>query len=260
MSVTLHDQGTGALPALVLIHGIPGSIHWFGALAERLGEFRVIRVDTSGQGAGGAPLDSAARTAEVVEALAALELPACVVVGHSFGAELALGVAAALPGVRGAVVIGQSPDYTGARVPTWAAGVVRPSVIRFAQRWTPAPLVRLGNRSGFGPGFRAATVAGLADLVVADFRAAQPAGLHYALSARGAEFAADPLDARVARLGLPVLVVHGRHDRLYDCARAADRYAAAGARVHIVEEAGHSPQVERPDEVAAVIRDFLTTL
>lgn len=260
MSVTLHDQGSGALPALVLIHGIPGSIHWFDALAGRLERFRVIRVDTSRQGAAGAPLDSAARTAEVVAALSALDLTDLVVAGHSFGAELALGVAATLPGVRGAVVIGQSPDYTGANLPTWAAALVRPPVIRLAQRWTPAPLVRLGNHAGFGPGFRAESVAGLPDLVVTDFRAAQPRGLHYALAARGAEFALDPLDARVARLDLPVLVVHGRHDRLYDCARATDRYAAAGARVHIVERAGHSPQVEQPGEVATAIEDFVATL
>jgi len=36
-----------------------------------------------------------------------------------------------------------------------------------------------------------------------------------------------------------------------------DRYAAAGARVEVIDTAGHSPNVEAPDQVAAIIRDFL---
>jgi pimeloyl-ACP methyl ester carboxylesterase len=43
----------------------------------------------------------------------------------------------------------------------------------------------------------------------------------------------------------------------YDCATTADRYAAAGAQIEIIEDAGHSPHVERPAQVGRLLREFL---
>ncbi|WP_446225330.1 alpha/beta fold hydrolase [Nocardia sp. IBHARD005] len=35
------------------------------------------------------------------------------------------------------------------------------------------------------------------------------------------------------------------------------RFAAAGADTHLVEHAGHSPQVEQPDEFVSVLGEFI---
>ncbi|WP_336087692.1 alpha/beta fold hydrolase [Nocardia sp. SSK8] len=250
------DEGPKTAPPIVCLHGIAGSRDWFAAVAERLtGEFRVIRVDLDDRVA---DLRAAARTAPVADLLDELGVTGATVVGHSFGAEVALELAVRSDRVARVVVVGQAPDYRQARIPSIAKWVVRPASVRLVQWLVPGPVVRLVMRSAFAPGFRYESAPGLADSVVRDFRATVPAALAYTAGARRDDLAADPLDARVAALDLPVLVVHGRRDHLYDHATVLSRYAAAGARTHLVEHAGHTPQVEQPDEFATVLREFVT--
>ena len=78
------------------------------------------------------------------------------------------------------------------------------------------------------------------------------------LVTRRDRMAARPLDAQVRDAGKPTLVILGGRDHFYG-ARSADRYRAAGARVEIQPESGHSPLVEMPEPTAAIIRDFLDT-
>lgn len=256
--VLFVDEGPREGPVIVFVHGIPGSVDWFAGVAERLaGQYRVIRVDVHEQGAVDGDFGVAARTAPVAALLDELALTDVTVVGHSFGAEIALELAAGSPRVRAVVVVGQAPDARAARIPGFASWLVQPWAVRLAQRWTPAVVIRAANRTVFAPRFRYHSAPGLSDAVVRDFRAAVPAGLAYAVGARLDELAADPLDARAARLDVPVLAVHGRHDQLYDSVETLARFAAAGAHTHLVEHAGHSPQVEQPDEFVAVLRDFL---
>ncbi|APE37499.1 hypothetical protein BOX37_30230 [Nocardia mangyaensis] len=252
------DEGLRTGPAIVFVHGIPGSVDWFAGVAERLtGAYRVIRVDVHEQGARTADFGAESRATPIIELLDELALTGVAIVGHSFGAELALAVAARSARVARVVVVGQAPDYRAASIPSAARWVVRPWSVRLAQRWTPGLVIRLANRAVFAPRFRWSSAPGLAEAVVRDFRSAAPAGLAYAVGARAADLAVDPLDARVAALDLPVLAVHGRHDQLYDSTETLSRFAAAGARVHLVEHAGHAPQVEQPDEFVTVLREFL---
>lgn len=256
--VLFLDEGSRDGPAIVFVHGIPGSVDWFSAVAERLaGGHRVIRVDVRDHGARTGDFTAAARSVSIAGMLDELDLSGVTVVGHSFGAEIAVELAATSDRVARVVVVGQAPDYRAANIPAFAKWVVRPWTVRLAQRWTPAVVIRLANRAVFAPRFRYDSAPGLADAMVRDFRGAVPAGLAYAAGARAEDLAADPLDARIAALDLPVLAVHGRHDHLYDSARTLARYAEAGARTHLVEHAGHSPQVEQPDEFTTVLREFV---
>ncbi|GAD83557.1 alpha/beta fold hydrolase [Nocardia asteroides] len=249
------DEGPRNGPVIVFVHGIPGSVDWFAGVAERLtGEYRVIRVDVHEQAG---DFTAAARTAPVAALLDELELARVTVVGHSFGAEIALELGAVSPRVARVVVVGQAPDYQPAAIPSAARWVVRPWSVRLVQRVTPGLVIRLANRTTFAPRFRYQSAPGLSDALVRDFRAAIPAGLAYAAGARADDLAARPLDERVAELDLPVLAVHGRHDTLYDSTTTLARFAAAGARTHLVEHAGHAPQVEQPDEFVAVLTEFI---
>ncbi|MFC4126131.1 alpha/beta fold hydrolase [Nocardia rhizosphaerae] len=248
------DEGEPSAPAIVCVHGIPGSVDWFAAVAERLvAEHRVIRVDVHDQDV----FDAESRTAPLVVLIDELQLRGVTVIGHSFGAEIALELAAVSDRVARAVVVGQAPDYGAANIPAVASWFVRPWTVRLAQRWTPDLVIRLANRGVFAPRFRFGSAPGLAEAVVRDFRAARPEAMAYAVSGRVDDLAAHPLDARVAALGKPVLAVHGRHDHLYDSTETLCRFGAAGARTHLVEHAGHSPQVEQPDEFCTVLREFL---
>jgi proline iminopeptidase len=64
------------------------------------------------------------------------------------------------------------------------------------------------------------------------------------------------LRADLRSLELPALVVHGREDPipLESSQAAAD---ALGARLVILEDTGHVPYVERPDELFESITSFL---
>lgn len=75
----------------------------------------------------------------------------------------------------------------------------------------------------------------------------------------GDAFMHDPtLGARLSGLALPTLVLWGESDRIVGPAYGR-QFAAAipGARFEPVPEAGHFPQIERPDAVTATTDDFL---
>lgn len=98
---TYTDEGRG--PAIVAIHGLPGSTRDFRWLGAALPEtVRFIRLDLPGFG--GTPLttgpgpDLDARGAFVVSALAALGLERSMIIGHSMGGGVALSAASQAPG------------------------------------------------------------------------------------------------------------------------------------------------------------------
>jgi 2-succinyl-6-hydroxy-2,4-cyclohexadiene-1-carboxylate synthase len=69
--------------------------------------------------------------------------------------------------------------------------------------------------------------------------------------------ASPPVWERLGSLRSPVLLTAGEQDRRY--ATAAQRMAEEipDARVKLIRDAGHAPQLEAPDEFAAVLREFL---
>lgn len=110
---TDHDDGaTSGLP-LVFLHGLTQQQHYWGPVLARLPGRRVIAVDQRGHGEASGPqvteqsdfsIPRLAR--DVIEVLDQVGVPEAVVVGHSWGASVALHAAAALPErVRAAVLI-----------------------------------------------------------------------------------------------------------------------------------------------------------
>ncbi len=66
------------------------------------------------------------------------------------------------------------------------------------------------------------------------------------------------LRRRLHRYGGPSLVLWGEHDRMVPRAHgAAYAEGLAGATFRLIDGAGHSPQVERPEETANLVRAFL---
>ncbi len=93
------DEGAG--PAVVAVHGLPGSARDFRWLAAALTGVRVVRLELPGFGE--TPLATApgpslaARGAFVVSALEALGVERCVLLGHSMGGGVALAAAVQAP-------------------------------------------------------------------------------------------------------------------------------------------------------------------
>lgn len=254
--VLVRDDGPVAGPVIVLVHGFSGSHGWFDDVAARLTDtVRVIRADLLGHGGTGGPAADAPLQAAVLEAvLDRLGVRrGATVAGHSFGADVAVELAERSSRVARVAVLAQAPDYDGA---------VFPRGNELMTHRLPAAVLhgggQLASRALGGvlrvrppkdPRTRA-----LSRLALADFRAVDTGMFRVVLADRRARLDRRPLDAQIADSGKPALAVLGSDDHFYGD-RAKDRYAAAGADVHVLPT-GHSVQVEAPDDVARLLREF----
>lgn len=189
------------------------------------------------------PADLAAYADLVADMLAWLARPSVVLVGWGLGGAAALAVVRrSVPGVRGVVLV----------------GLGAPTVV-------PAPLlatlrdVVCGRRpqhfgtEGFAPG----TDLDVMRLAWAEQVRTDPrVWLADLETLAGLDVAALAEDAR-----LPALVVTGAHDR-FATPEAARVLAASlpGARVEVVEDAGHQLPVERPERLVTLVSEFVEGL
>jgi pimeloyl-ACP methyl ester carboxylesterase len=68
------------------------------------------------------------------------------------------------------------------------------------------------------------------------------------------------LKRRIHRVAAPTLVIWGKTDAVIAPAYAQEfAERIAGARVALVDNAGHLPHLERPDEVTRLVREFLAS-
>ncbi|MFI5606228.1 alpha/beta fold hydrolase [Amycolatopsis sp. NPDC051903] len=246
IALHLREDGPGEAPAVLLVHGFSGSLHsWDGVAPLLAGSHRVLRADLRGHGCTGGHtgLDARSQATTLAAALKLAGADHVTAVGHSFGADVVLELAALSGIVDRIVLIGQAPDYSHATFPPGNGLLAVPFVGRLIHRLAGAAPVELALRP---TRLRQAH---------ADFSVTSPAMAQAVLTERRRLLSTRPLDAQVAALGLPTLAVLGRRDRLYDHTAAAVRYRAAGARVEELD-AGHTPFTDRPAEVAELVAHF----
>ena len=260
--VHVREDGPVEGPVLVLLHGFASSMHSFDRVAPLLAATcRVIRVDLLGHGGSGrsaAGYDSDHQGAMVDGLLDQLGAAPGIVVGHSFGADVAIALAEQSRRVAGLVVIGQAPDYSSARIPRggWLMG--NPLAARLIRRFAPAPAVRRVARFAFAPGARPEALFDHPGRIVEDFRLTVPEVYRTVLVDRPRELDQRGLDQRLRDLGLPTLAILGAQDQLYPAGPTRARYAAVpNVRVEMLEGSGHSPVLEQPHEVAGLILQFV---
>jgi len=245
---------------MLLIHGFTGRGTAWGAHATAFARaFRVITVDLPGHGRSGSADParmSVERTADDLATIirGANAVPADVI-GYSLGARIALRLAVAHPEVVRRLVL-ESPSAglatAGERAARrradedLAARIERDGVAAFVAMWERQPVF--------------ATHAALPPARAARLRAMRlanrPAGL--AASLRGAgQGSMEPLFGRLAAVGAPTIVIAGALD---DRGRPrAERVARGipGARLELVEGAGHTPHEEQPAAFRRLALDFL---
>ena len=241
-------------PTLLLLHGFTGSAAaWADHLPGLEAAVDVLAVDLPGHG--GASDAGAASVEATAEALAArLSGGRAHVLGYSLGARIALRLAIAHPAVVDRLVL-ESPSAGIAdpgerearrRSDEQLAGEIeRDGVEAFVDRWERNPVF--------------ATHAALAPAVAARQRtirlARDPRGLAQSLRLAG-QGAMEPLHSRLGEVRAPTLVITGA----LDPARPRAELVAAGvpgARLVVVDGAGHTPHLERPDAFRRLVIDFL---
>jgi pimeloyl-ACP methyl ester carboxylesterase len=257
LRVNLAEWGAGA--PVVLLHGLGGSSAYMRPLAERLARTRrVVAVDLPGHG-GSDPLEpfslaGAARVLARAAALAGAERPA--VLGHSFGAPLAVEWAAAGP-VAGLVLcspVGMVPlelrlarfvlpvhRALAATEPIWErVAATRPLPRRLVFGW----FVGMAAVDGVPPALARAMLRDAAR-AAATVPAALPA------------LAAVDLAAVAARVRAPAIVIRGGVDRSA-AASGPPLAAALGAPELVLPQVGHMPMLEAPYAFGAAVSEFLS--
>jgi pimeloyl-[acyl-carrier protein] methyl ester esterase len=260
--VELHVVEEGAGRPVVLLHGWSFSAEALAPQRAALARIaRVLAVDLRGHGASPAPeagydVDGAA--GDVAALLERRSLDGVVLVGWSWGGEVALAaLAAARPRVAALALLSATPRFTAA--PDWPHGLPEANVRALSRR-----LARdlEGTRRLFVEGMLAdgevppAERAALVDRLLAT---APP--LHAARATLDALARAD-LRARVAAAAhLPALVVHGERDAV--CLPGAARWLAGAlprARLALLPGAGHAPHLTRAAEVNALLAGLVEAL
>jgi 3-oxoadipate enol-lactonase len=252
----LQYERRGRGPALLLAQGLGGnSLHWgepFLAALER--DFELLLYDHRGVGRS-APADGAVTVAgmaaDALGLLDALELPAAHVLGISMGGMVAQELALTEPRRVRSLTLGCTSCGGTQSKPT------PPEVVR---RLTAAVLSRDRERM-LRTGF---------ELVVSRAHAAEPA--HYAafaaaarrfpasvsvLMAQQAAVEAHDAYARLRGLRVPTLVIHGSADELL--APINGELVASlipGARLELLDGAGHLFFWEQPQRSAELVRTF----
>jgi pimeloyl-ACP methyl ester carboxylesterase len=233
------EEGEG--PAIVLIHGIPGSERDFRWFCSAMGpEFRCLRLVIPGFG--GAPLETMpyprlmARGRFVVEVLEALEVDDALILGHSMGGAIAAAAVSLQPerflglGLLASVGFRAHRSFRSFKFATPLSLAMRTPLIK--ERLLPR--VRAESTR---VGFKGHDDVALAQMVhtVASFSFAQHA-------------------KNLSQLELPTLVAWAEDDRFIEPAISKELYwrCPTGPRLEF-PEGGHNIQKSRAVELAAAV-------
>lgn len=257
MRVTVDDveiavEAAGdAGPALLLVHGLGGSHRVWSAMMPLLADSaRVFAPDLRGCGSstrGSQPWTLARAAADIEGVARAIGLQRYVAVGHSLGGVIVEEMLARRPAsLAGAVLVSTSSRLNEKATENWRR--IADNVEARGLPDTPAAHAR---------GFAEEFVALHGDVVAAQAREAASADPKvYAEQARAAS-SYDYTDA-LASVTCPVLVVQGLADRLTPPGGSVllHRALPPGARLEMIEGAGHNLPIEMPERMAALVLDF----
>jgi pimeloyl-ACP methyl ester carboxylesterase len=256
------DKGSG--PAIVILHGLGGQMGNFTyALLERLtDEFRVILMDRPGSGYSNRPPGATGRLTEqaatVAEFIRKLGLEQPLLVGHSLGGAIALGVALDHPEVVKGLALVAPVTHLPKHVPApFRALDIKSNYLRWLVAWTVA--TPIGIRRGkavldaiFSP-----------ELAPADFptRAGGILGLRpRSFFNTSSDMRAVNLDlwamvGRYSSLRLPVRILYGTSDEVLDHRVHGEAMTAKSSMVSLeLVKGGHMLPITAPDLTAEFIK------
>ncbi|MGA4319784.1 alpha/beta fold hydrolase [Ectopseudomonas hydrolytica] len=261
LSVHLRDQGRRDDPEpIVLLHGTSASLHtWEGWVTELAKQRRVISLDLPGFGLTGPFPDGDYRleryTGFLLTLLDRLQVPRAVLVGNSFGGQLAWRFALAHPERSARLVLVDAAGYprNAESVPIGfrLAGV--PALAPVMSRLLPRAMIESSLRNVYGDPDKVDD-----ELVERYYQLTLREGNRQALRQRFAQAPSGELHERIGELQLPTLIIWGGRDRLIPPDNA-ERFAAdiAGSQLVLFDDLGHVPQEEDPQRTVAVLLAFL---
>ena len=261
--VQVTDDGPRDGAPIVLLHCYTCSLRWWDQMVPLLNkDHRVIRIDLLGHGgsekeAAGYGMDDQAGM--VASVLAQLDVEGATVVGHSMGFTVATALAESSPGLVAQLVdIDSAADSSYGNLPFLARATYVPLIGQALTRISPDRAIRDSQKKEFAPGYNRASGFENPDQPVDDVHAMTYKSFKKSHDASDDYTGEKPLNERLQPLAKPLLVIFGTEDQIYDDPEeAANAYDnVLGAQITMVEDAGHSPNVEKPQQTAALILEF----
>jgi pimeloyl-ACP methyl ester carboxylesterase len=249
-SFKLHYREAGEGPAVILLHGLGGDgSRWISTMAALASEFRVIAPDQIGFGQSDKPLvnySHAMLEEFLVEFMKAIEVPKASLLGHSMGAYVSIYAAVHHPQMvdRLILVDGGGLEYKPRP----------PHIIQIQNGTTLAETREYFDLMFYDKKF--ITDQMVRENLIRRLHAGYTIDKMQEARAKGI---GTVTSEQAARIIAPTLILWGKHDRLLDPsdAQALSR-VIPGSRAVLIEEAGHIPQVEKPELFNQLVRDFLT--
>lgn len=244
---------------IVLIHCFTCSIDWWDGMTPRLERgHRVVAIDLLGHGGSEKPRSGysiPSQASLVAQALGRLGVRDAEVVGHSLGGPVAIALAERSPQlVDRLVAIDSIPDTSYGDVGLIGELPFKPVIGEALWRVKPDFSIRDGLEVAFAPGFP------VPDAFVEDVKRmtySSYSGSHDGFDQYTGE---QPLSERAAALDVPVLAIMGAEEQIASdprAALAAYRDASPRTRTVLIAGAGHSPNVEKPAQTAALVLGFV---
>lgn len=259
-----RDQGRRDGPVIMLLHGSNASLHTWEPLAKRLGgTYRIVTLDLPGHGLTGGTPDkdySADGMMEAVDVVAAkLGLERFTLGGNSMGGWVAWRYALARPERVDALLL-----IDAAGMPLRKGEKRPPSNIGFRVleypfgRWlatqiTPRSLVEESLRGSIAK-------QSIVDDAMIDryWELLRFPGNREATVLRARMDREPAMASRAGAIKAPTLILFGKQDRLINpTASQTFNERIAGSEVVLLDNIGHLPMEEAPDETTAAIAEFL---
>jgi pimeloyl-ACP methyl ester carboxylesterase len=259
----------GSGPAVVLIHGMVNSSRHWESVALRLADaYTVVAPDLIGHGDSATPRGDyslGAHAASIRDLLAAIGIDRATIVGHSLGGGVAMQFFYQFPQRTERLVLVSSGGLGHEVSPLLRSAALPGASALLSLASHPgvlSMLSRLGERerargSGRGVYLRAVARA-LRPLEDRGAREAFLQTLRSVIDIRGQRVSARD---RLYLLGpMPTMIVWGERDNTIPLVHGRSAHEAIpGSRFETLPRAAHFPNLEDPEGLAAVLRDFLET-
>jgi len=248
-------EGSG--PTILMLHGFGAAIDWWDEIAPALAaDHRVVRIDLIGHGGTEAPRGGymIVRQAELAAAiLHKLGVERVTVIAHSMGGEVATALADMKPERIERIVLIDSPPAAGTSFTMRTRAYLAPGLGELLAHFRSDAAIRRGLAQGFAPDFPVPEkfVADVKQLTYEAFRDAHEESIAFREAKAPWERLASLAPAP------PLLVIFGTRDAIVPPGQAKLWAKVPGARVEMIDGAGHSPMVEAPAKTLELIRAFL---
>lgn len=256
--IQVVERGPRHTPTILLVHCFSCAINWWDRMMPRLDRtHRVIAIDLLGHGGSEKPTSgyTIPNQADLVaQALARLGARNVEAVGHSLGGAVVTGLAERHGGLVERVVIIDTPStHHEASLGLIANAAFAPVIGPALWRLKPDFAVRKGLEVAFAPGFD------IPDEFVEDVDRMTYSSYHDSPQGSDDYTKEEGLDRRMKATGKPLLVIMGAEEQIIEnpAARLAEyRHTYPGTETRLIQGAGHSPNVEKPAETAALVLAF----